>query len=263
MTLQHLPCYIDELNRRHPQMIQGYPSLLFLLASYMVAKGARLNYLPRAIMSSSESLLAHQRHVIERAFGMPCRQLYSLTEGVASISECPEGRLHVDEDYASVEFLPLGDSNAHKVVGTTLTNLAFPLLRYDTGDIVELDPSERGCPCGRPGRVVKRIDGRIEDYVVTPDGRKIGRLDHIFKDMVRIRECQIVQDCAEQLTFHIVRGPNYTTADEAALMAEARRRLGPLIRIEVAYVETLQRTARGKLRFVVSKLPESRVALCR
>ena len=260
MSPQHLPCYIDELNRRRPSMIQGYPSLLYLLASYMVSQHVRLDYEPRAVMTSSESLLAHQRQVIEQAFGIPCRQLYSLTEGVASISECPQGRLHVDEDYAYLEFLPLGDTSAYKVMGTTLTNLAFPLLRYDTGDVVEIDSSCGRCQCGRPGRVVKSIDGRIEDYVVTPDGRKIGRLDHIFKDMVRIRQCQIVQDSVERVTFHIVRGPNYTPADEAALLAESRLRLGPLIRIDIAYTDTLERTSRGKLRFVISKVPEARIA---
>ena len=260
MSPRHLPHYISELNRRRPAMIQGYPSLLFLLASYMVDNGIRLQYQPRAVMSSSESLLSHQRTVIERAFGVPCRQLYSLTEGVASISECARGNLHVDEDYAHVEFLPLNDENAHRVIGSTLSNCAFPLLRYDTGDIAEFDPAEERCRCGLPGRVVKRIDGRIEDYVVTPDGRRIGRLDHIFKDMVRIRECQIVQDRAEQLTFHIVRGPNYGSEDEAMLLAEARRRLGSSIRIEIAYTDALERTSRGKLRFVVSHMPESRVA---
>ena len=108
--------------------------------------------------------------------------------------------------------------------------------------------------------MVERIDGRIEDYVVTPDGRKIGRLDHIFKDMVTVRECQIVQETAGSLAFHLVRGPGYTPADEAALLAEARRRLGSSIGIDIVYRETLPRTPRGKLRFVVSKIPDSRVA---
>ena len=259
MTPANLPSYFEELNRRRPPLIQGYPSLLFLLASWMLANGARLAYSPRAVMSSSESLMPHQRRAIEAAFGMPCRQLYSMTEGAAAIAECEKGRLHVDEDYAHLEFLPLGDG-AYQVLGTVLTNLAFPLLRYNTGDIVEFDPANASCPCGRASRVVERIDGRIEDYVVTPEGRKIGRLDHIFKDMVSVRECQIVQETAGRLVFHLVRGPGYTPADEAVLLAEARRRLGSSIGIEIVYRETLPRTSRGKLRFVVSKLPESKVA---
>ncbi len=259
MTPEYLPYYFEQLNRRRPPLIQGYPSLLFLLASWMLSRRARLAYYPRAVMTSSESLMPHQRRAIESAFGMPCRQLYSMTEGAASIAECEMGRLHVDEDYAHLEFLPLGDG-AHKVLGTVLTNLAFPLLRYDTGDIVELDSANSLCSCGRASRVIENIDGRIEDYVVTPEGRKIGRLDHIFKDMVAVRECQIVQETAGRLAFHLVRGPGYTAADEAALLAEARRRLGSSIGIEIVYRETLPRTPRGKLRFIVSKIPESRVA---
>jgi phenylacetate-CoA ligase len=259
MMPEYLPSYFDELNRRSPPLIQGYPSLLFQLASWMLSRGVSLGYCPRALMASSESLMPHQRRTIEAAFGMPCRQLYGMTEGAAGIAECEHGRLHVDEDYAHLEFLPLGD-RAYKVLGTALTNLAFPLLRYDTGDVVEFDPARSLCSCGRASRVVERIDGRIEDYVVTPEGRKIGRLDHIFKDMVAVRECQIVQETAARLVFHLVRGPNYTHADETALLAEARRRLGSSIGIEIVYRETLPRTPRGKLRFVVSKIPESRVA---
>ncbi len=254
MTPAYLPYYVEELNRRQPPMIQGYPSLLTLLAGYIIEGEARLLYQPRVVMSSSESLLPHQAQLIERAFGTRCRQLYSLTEGAASVTECPEGRLHVDEDYAHLEFLPAGD-NAYHVIGTGLTNLAFPLLRYDTGDVVELNPSETRCPCGRSSRIVRNIDGRIEDYVLTPDGRKIGRLDHIFKDMTSIRECQIVQENLERLLFRVVRGPAYTAADEAALLLEAKRRLGSRIAIEIRYEEAIERTATGKLRFVVSHLP--------
>ena len=38
-----------------------------------------------------------------------------------------------------------------------------------------------------------KIDGRIESYIVTPDGRQLGRLDFLFKDSDRIEEAQLVQ----------------------------------------------------------------------
>ena len=84
-----------------------------------------------------------------------------LAEAVANISECERGRLHVDEDFAAVEFVPEQTGRRHRIVGCNFTNLATPLLRYDTGDLAVLD--DDGCDCGRPGRVVASVDGRQED----------------------------------------------------------------------------------------------------
>lgn len=253
MTDRNLPAYIEELNRRQPPWIQGYPSLLALLASFMLNGKHRLAYLPRVVTIGAESLLPHQKQWIEQAFGAPCRQHYGMTEAVANISECPEGHLHIDEDFGLVELIPNCDTSA-KIIATGYTNLAFPLLRYDTGDIAELESPGTRCPCGRAGRLVKSIDGRVEDYVVTTDGRRIGRMDHIFKDMVNIRESQVFQETPEAVVFRVVKGDQYTQQDEELLLHEARKRLGDEIRITVDYVTELERSPRGKLRFVISKI---------
>jgi len=258
MSDHNLPFYVNELNRRQPLWIQGYPSLLALLGSFMLEKEYELNYRPKVIMAASENLLPQQKRVIEKAFGVACRQHYGMAEGVGNISECPEGNLHVDEDYAHIEFLPTDtDDDSYRIIGTNYTNYAFPLLRYDTGDVAELESPEKICPCGAPGRLVKSIDGRREDYVLTPNGRCIGRLDHIFKDMVNIKECQILQEHLERVVFRIVRGKGYTEKDEKTLLHEAVKRLGGQIKIEIVYVEKLERSARGKLRFVISKIPSA------
>jgi len=122
-----------------------------------------------------------------------------------------------------------------------------------------LESPEKKCPCGIPGRLVKSIDGRKEDYVLTPDGRRIGRLNHIFKNMVNIKECQIFQEHVERVVFRVVRGKGYTGKDEKMLLREARTRLGTQIVIDIDYVEAIERTSRGKLRFVISKVPGAQI----
>jgi phenylacetate-CoA ligase len=258
MNSRNLPYYIEELNKRKAPWIQGYPSLLAVLASFMLESGMTLGYKPKIVTIGAETLLPQQKMLIEKAFGAACRQHYGLTETVANISECPEGRLHVDEDYSYVEFIPIGGGQ-FKIVGTTYTNYAFPLIRYDTGDVAELYEDDVKCPCGLAGRLVKKIDGRIEDYIVKPNGTKIGRMDHIFKDMVNIKECQIFQSDVNSVVFRIVRGVHYSGKDEEILIREARKRLGDDIEIKVPYVKELERTARGKLRFVISTLPQARI----
>jgi phenylacetate-CoA ligase len=77
--------------------------------------------------------------------------------------------------------------------------------------------------------------------------------------MINIRECQILQETLDRLDFRIVRGSRYTEADERLLRSEARKRLGRDIRIEMSYVDSLERTQSGKLRFVLSKLPRNQI----
>ena len=249
--------YAAELSTRRLAWLHGYPSLLALLASYLIEHGVTLGYDVRWVTTAAENLLPAQADLIERAFGVRPRQHYGMAEAAANASECPHGRLHVDEDFAFVEFIPLAGATGCRVVGTNLTNRAFPLVRYDVGDIAQV--SGQACGCGRPGRIIDRIDGRREDYVVLPDGALIGRLDHIFKEQVRVREAQIYQPDLTRVVFRLVGATDFTTRDEQALVRTARTWLGTDLRIEIEHLETLPRTPAGKLRFVVSDVIAARL----
>ena len=88
------------------------------------------------------------------------------TEAVANVSEAPDGVLYVDEDFAATEFLPIDGVETCDVVGTNLSNPIFPLLRYRVGDLA--------VPTGGQGingrRIVSRLEGRCDDYIIRPDG---------------------------------------------------------------------------------------------
>ena len=256
LTPTNLQAYAVKLRSARLPWLHGYPSLLALLAAFMVDSGFDLGYRPKWVTIGAENLLPQQAAVIERAFGVRPVQHYGLAEAVANISECPSGNLHVDEDFAAIEFV--GDDPAQrKVVGTNFSNYATPLLRYDAQDVVWL--GNRSCDCGLPGRIVDSIDGRQEDYVVLKNGARIGRLDHIFKDMVHVREAQIIQQKPGKIRLRIVCGSNYGEADEKQLRREFAQRLGTGAEIELEYVEQLQRTRSGKLRFVISEMRDNQL----
>ena len=77
--------------------------------------------------------------------------------------------------------------------------------------------------------------------------------------MVNIREAQIVQKCSHEIIFRVVRGDKYLESDEAALHTEIRKRLGGDTRYRLEYVQRLERSASGKLRFVVSEIQAGRL----
>lgn len=244
--------YLDALERYAAPWLHGYPSVLALVAGYVLERGRPLRTPPRIITIGAENLLPQQKHMIEMAFGCRVRQHYGQAESVANISECRSGHLHVDEDFSLVEFVPLDQNETHfRVIGTNWSNPAFPLFRYDTGDVVEI--GGRGAPiCEMRGRVIDSIDGRQEDYVLLPNGVRLGRLDHIFKDLTEIREAQIYQPDRQSLVIRIVRGGNYTDQSEQRLLEEARKRLGSDIALRLDYVHALEKSPSGKLRFVIS-----------
>lgn len=253
LSRDNAPAYLDEIERHPGAWLHGYPSMLALLASFAGELGRR----PRIgkISIGSESLLDWQVEAIAEAFGVRPIQHYGMSEGVANISEHPDGLLRVDEDYAAVEFVPV-DATTWRIVGTNLSNPAFPLLRYDTGDICRLPDS----PVDAAGRrVVARVDGRREDYVIAKSGAHLGRLDHIFKDLTRVREAQIHQSRPGAMTLHVVRAEGYDESDDRRLREETAKRVGDDVDFDVCYVDAVERTRRGKVRFVVSTVDAGKI----
>jgi phenylacetate-CoA ligase len=249
-TVSH---YVQELNRQRLPWLHGYPSILSTIAGWLVSRGQTLDYPVQWVTVGAENLMAHQADLIEKAFGVRPRQHYGMAEGVANISECPQGSLHVDEDYAGVEFVN-NENGVYCVVGTNFTNEAMPLLRYVVDDVVTM--SNVTCSCGRGGRVVVDVDGRKEDYIRLPNGSVVGRLDHIFKDMTNVTSAQIVQSRPDSVLVKVVRGPRFTDDDETRIRSEFVLRMGGTLTICVEYVDNIPREANGKFRFVKSELPQ-------
>jgi phenylacetate-CoA ligase len=248
----YLDAYVMHLRQSGVRWLHGYPSNVALLASHMLDRGYSLEDQISVVTLAAENLTDHQRASIAAAFGVTPYQHYGNAEAVANASECPYGTFHVDEDFAHVEAISRAADEVSALVGTNFTNSAFPLIRYDMGDVGTL--TEQSCPCGRAGRALASVDGRLEDAIVLPSGARVGRLDHIFKDLVRIREAQIYQPEVSTIALRVVRGDGYTALDERKLLSEARQRLGDDPKISIEYVERLPRTRTGKLRMVVSDI---------
>ena len=111
----------------------------------------------------------------------------------------------LDEKQRPVKPGEIGD-----LVCTGFINQAMPLIRYKLGDSGIL--SDKMCDCGCKFPVMQMIVGRTDDLITTRDGRKIGRLDPIFKGLSGIKETQIIQTDIKHITLKIVRDDNYNDA---------------------------------------------------
>jgi phenylacetate-CoA ligase len=256
MKPESLVDYVKAVHTIPARYVHGYPSSIHLVGRAMLKAGRPLP--PgriTAVFTSSESLLAFQRDTIEEAFGAPVRDRYGSTEFAVSMTACSEQRLHVDMEYCivEVEVQEEGDTwERGPLLVTGLSNDATPFIRYRIGDI---GTRLKGpCGCGRPGDAFLDVDGRVEDYVVTPDGRQIGRVDHIFKDQHDVAEAQIVQETKDSIEIFVVASPTWSSTSGGELMKTVRSFLGEELEIEVRRVESIPREANGKFRAVKSQV---------
>ena len=255
-----IPEFAAALRARRPRFLKGLASPLYFLALLLQEQGIRDLRLD-AVFATGEMLYPARRRVIEAAFQCRVLDSYGMLEQAASIAQCPAGSYHVNQDYCVHEFVPApvanGETRLHSVIGTTLHNQAMPLLRYDTGDLVELLPAGSRCPCGRTLPLVKAIHGRHEDAVVTPDGRYVTSLFLVPEMVAGVGVTQFVQDDERNLEVRFVPLADGTTTDRAAQLAHHVRALvGDAVRVHVQSVspDAIQRGPTGKVPLVVTRV---------
>ena len=257
-----LSAYVTALTRIAPALIDSYPSNLAILARYMLDQGIS-SVRPRAIITSSETLLPSVRDLIERAFACAVFDHYGAAEMAALITQCDHGSYHVNPEFGIVEILrdgvPVAAGERGEIVATGFINPIMPLIRYRTGDSAVAGGSR--CACGRAFPTIERLEGRMDDYLITPEGYVIGRLDPVFKSATSILETRIVQDDVDHVRVELVPGSGYVVEQGESIVTELQKRLGPNMRIDLELVSSLPRTTGGKLRAVVNLVkPSSQVS---
>jgi phenylacetate-CoA ligase len=256
---ENIAAYLQAIADHDVTYLLGYPSGIYRLAQAALDQGLSAPRL-RVVVGNAEPLLAHQREAIAAVFDCPVRDTYGMAEVAAAASECPCEQLHVWPEVGRIEVLadtanrPAAVGEAGRLIATGLLNPDMPLVRYETGDRTSLVPAEgQPCECGRPLPRLQSLEGRMDDVIITPDGRHIGRLDPVFKADLPIREAQIIQETSTQLRVLFVPTTAFQDEDGTALIRRIRDRVGEMD-IVLEQVDEVPRTANGKFRAVISHI---------
>lgn len=128
----------------------------------------------------------------------------------------------------------------------------------DAADSLEAEGLRVGRPATKNGfRYVSSLDGRTEDYVVLPNGVRVGRLARVFKDTVHFREVQIHQNADYSIVINAVRSSDDVSEDERTALDELRQSIGRSIPVRFNYVDRIEKTrGGGKFKFVVSEVSQ-------
>ena len=162
---------LEWLRRERPDYFATYSQSLeylgFAAGSERPAEGIK------AIIAMSEQLTPSMQSYVERVFGAPVYQHYALSEIEIVATRCEAARYHVHREHCLVEILDEEGrtclpGETGRIVVTSLTNFAMPLLRYDTGDLAEATSDD--CPCGRTLPSFGKIVGRYSRVAHLPEG---------------------------------------------------------------------------------------------
>lgn len=263
----NVEAYVDALRRHRVRYVFGYASSLHSLARLAAERGIALPAM-RVAIANAEPIYSYQREEIGAAFQCPVRETYGMAEMVAAASECGEGSLHAWPDVGVAEVLhdeddsPAAPGESGRLVATGLVNREMPLIRYDVGDRVRFAPESRACACacGRRLPILEQIEGRSDDVVVTPDGRRVGRFDPVFKADFPIREAQIVQEAPDRLVVSVVPASGWLPEHAEDLRRRVAMRVGGSMTVAVESVEGIPRTKAGKFRAVVRRYRDEKEA---
>lgn len=260
LSAKNTPAYLKAIESHRIVYLLGYPSALYRLAREILDQ--KLSPPPlKVVISNAETLLDYQREAIVAAFQCPLRDAYGLAEIAAAGSECEMGRMHIWPEAGHIEILAdmsdevLPAGQVGRLVATGLLNADMPLIRYQTGDRAAV--TDETCACGRTLPMLQEIEGRVEDVIVTRDGRYIGRLDGVFKADPHVREGQIIQEDWDTLRVLYVPAEGYTARDGETIVQRLHDRVGSDMNVVLEAVDEVPRMPNGKFRAILSRLDRS------
>jgi phenylacetate-CoA ligase len=239
-----------------PDVVHGYGSYLAVLFAHLCAV-RREAPLPRVVTFSSDGLTDAARRLIRDDLGLFVLGTYQAVEAFKIGFECGEGEgLHLNTDLYPVRIV---DGSGHDVtpgepgdvIVSNLVNDATVLLNYRLGDQAAMLTG--ACPCGRTLPRLTQPLGRLDDWLVVGERRVHSQgVRTIFTDEANILQYQVVQMAPQHFRVSLVTREALADGALAQRIADGfRARLGEAVTVDVARVNDLSRTSRGKVRAIV------------
>ena len=205
---------VRELQATKPEVIEGEPVYLSLLARAAQRRGVTVPSVRAIILTYGKASTQHGRRIAE-VFPAAQVDLYGSTEaGYLFVGEAFKDDSRVIDANAFIELVPWRPElrDVYQIYVTTRDREAMPLLRYHTGDIVQKFPTGFRL-LGREGNLYFRADGSL----VSPTD-----VDAALPASFKCWHYSLVQSGGIRWEFHYV-------ADEGAAHGEIEPALARLI----------------------------------
>jgi phenylacetate-CoA ligase len=262
MTEQNLLLYVEKIMHLHPGYFIGYPSAMTMLAAYMQQHSLEVKGV-KAVYSFGETIYDWQRQFLESFFHCRVHSQYGHREQCVLAGTCEKAdTYHIFPDYGYVELVDRNgrpvtkEGDIGEIVATGFHTGIFPFIRYKTGDIATY--TMQRCECGRQVPLLKSVEGRIQDFMVSKTNRLVplmGVLQLISRSSSHMKEYQLYQDHEGELILRLIKKEGFSERDVQQIKENIRTRLGDEFTFSLEYLDAIPRTIRGKYQFFVQKLP--------
>ena len=224
-----------ELQATKPEVLEGEPVYLSLLARAAKRRAVSVPSLRAIILTYGKASTQHGRRIAE-VFPAAQVDLYGSTEaGYLFVGEAFKDNSQVIDANAFLELEPWrsGSPDVYQIYVTTRDREAMPLLRYHTGDIVQRFPTGFRL-LGREGNLHFRADGSL----VSPTD-----IDAALPDGFACWHYALVQTGGTRWDFHYVADQ---TAEHREIETGLARMLGGGVRVNAFRRKFIAPAASGK-----------------
>jgi phenylacetate-CoA ligase len=241
--------YCDLINKSGSSTIVTYPSTAYWLSCLLEKHNIKLPYI-KSIHGASEKCLDSWGEKIKSVFGFNLKMHYGQIEKVSFMYQSNDSEFyHSDLTYSFTEF-----DESNTVIGTSFMNYVMPFIRYKTNDVVTLNENV-SLDNSRP-LFVSKIDGRVDDMVVSESGSRIPSVNFytVMSKKEDISMFQLYQKSDKSLYFKIVINNDFKESTIHELRGEILNRVGNLP-LEFEIVDVIERNPiTGKVRCVITEI---------
>lgn len=250
--------YLKKIKAFNSSFLHGYPSAIASFAFTIKKYDLKVPFRLKAVFFTSELVYEWQKVIVQEVFGCRTFSHYGMSEHVATAAECEQSaHYHFIPQYGITEIDPI----TNEIIATSFLNNINPFIRYRTTDTVST-PFRSKCNCCTRNYfpIVEDIQGRIEDYIITPEGTLISPaiITHPFKNLRTVKDTQLIQESATQLILRVVLWDRIISKDSATELRQLsmglQEILGVNIQIKTEIVNELKRLKSGKFKWILSEV---------
>lgn len=259
MSVENCKSVHKILMSKKPKYYSGYARSMLLFAQILKTEGLQVPK-PKSILCFGETVTPDLRNKLESAYSTQVFDFYGHTENAVLICESPEHNRYLIEDYFYPELIDekenVTNKNRGELVGTSFYNYTMPLIRYKTRDIITL-ATEKTLE-NINFKPITDIEGRKDDYIITPDGRTLFLAEGAISYAQGIISAQYIQEQADALIINLVVDQTFDNKyfDDIKVGLEAR--FGKEMAFEFRIVDQLEQSRAGKTPFIINRLKKQK-----
>lgn len=259
MDPETLGAFFSLIEQKGVKVLIGYSSAIAELSRYIEQNKIDTSKCKiHTIIPISEAMALEAKESLKRQFGCTVRAWYSNEEnGIMGIQNVDDEGYYIDTESYYYEILKLhSDEPAEpgelgRIVITDLYNYAFPVIRYDNGDLAVAHRKEKK---GRYKLYLKELYGRRSDVIYDCDGNPVTPISTNMWNIKGVNQFRFIQEDVTRYTLCL--NGNKEEIDEDDIIGRLKPFLGERAQIDVNYVDEIPVLNSGKRKFLENRCPK-------